>query len=513
MKRLVLNIRNEWVVIFILILCSLPSAIAFIHPGFPQTDDGNWMIIRLSAFYESMRAGEFPVRWLSRLNNGYGYPVSNFLYPGFMYLGVPIAVLTSSFVMTTKLLFTMSLVLSSVGMYLWLRRSFNKWPSIVGGLIYLYSPYHLFDVTVRGSLGEVLVLALAPFVFWALDRKSVGLTGIFLGLLLISHNTLAVLFLPVIIFYQLLRSSVGMSLVQRWAGIILGITLSAFFWIPAIVELKDTVFAQVAVSNWAEYFADFHLIGLVQIVVLLTGALIFFTKYRQSFQEKKPVIFFIIIAGASLFMSAVISTPIWQLLPVQFIQFPFRILSLAIFATAFLSAWIMNSLQRKVICGCFFLIVAAMSTLPYLLPRGYDYFDEGYYATNQATTTVKNEYMPKWVKETATSPTRIVTARSAIITNEVRSGSTINFTTTAEKSEKIFINQIYFPGWRVQTNNKDVPMRYDNPKGIMEVTVNKGRQTVMASFEETPLRLLADFISVFSLVILLGFLLKNIKKR
>ena len=55
--------------------------------GFFITDDGDWMVIRLSAFYQSLADGQFPVRFLGRLYHNYGYPVSNFLYPGFLYVG------------------------------------------------------------------------------------------------------------------------------------------------------------------------------------------------------------------------------------------------------------------------------------------------------------------------------------------------------------------------------------------------------------------------------------------
>lgn len=65
--------------------------------GFFITDDGEWMIIRLSAFYQSLADGQFPVRFLGRLNNSYGYPVSNFLYPGFLYLGSLLHILGASF--------------------------------------------------------------------------------------------------------------------------------------------------------------------------------------------------------------------------------------------------------------------------------------------------------------------------------------------------------------------------------------------------------------------------------
>src|SRR6266498_4351646 len=68
-----------------IILFSLPAILPLLHPGFFSTDDGEWMIIRLSAFYPAFADGQFPVRFMERLNFGYGYPVAEFLYPGIMY--------------------------------------------------------------------------------------------------------------------------------------------------------------------------------------------------------------------------------------------------------------------------------------------------------------------------------------------------------------------------------------------------------------------------------------------
>jgi len=85
-------VKNKQKILFIsvLILVTLIPIIFILKPGFPVTDDGTWLIIRFSAFFESFKSGQFPVRFLYRLNDGMGYPVSNFLYPLYMYLATPI---------------------------------------------------------------------------------------------------------------------------------------------------------------------------------------------------------------------------------------------------------------------------------------------------------------------------------------------------------------------------------------------------------------------------------------
>ena len=126
-----------------LLLCmalTMPSLIGLFHQGFFATDDGNWMVIRFSAFYEALRNGQFPVRFLFRLNNGFGYPVADFLYPLFMYIGVPIHILGFSFVNTIKIILGLSLVFSSIFTFLWLRKLFDNVSSLIGASLYVYFP-------------------------------------------------------------------------------------------------------------------------------------------------------------------------------------------------------------------------------------------------------------------------------------------------------------------------------------------------------------------------------------
>lgn len=271
--------KKNIAVVLVLILLSLLACITFFHSGFPKTDDGNWMIIRFSAFYQALKDGEMPVRWLGRLNNGYGYPVADFLYPGFMYLGIPLAVITSSFVSSIKILFVSSLVASAVGMFLFLHKKFDNWLAFVGALVYLYSPYHLYDATVRGSLGEVLALAIVPFVFWLIERGSLFFAGIAVGLLILAHNTLALLFLPVIVLYSLLIPSVDKK--NAIISIIGGVGMSAFFWLPALVDLQYTVFSQTTVSDWSHYFASLQVIGIMQLVIIVGIVVIFLLKAKE----------------------------------------------------------------------------------------------------------------------------------------------------------------------------------------------------------------------------------------
>src|SRR3989344_8938078 len=69
---------RPWFSIF-LIFVSLIALWPFFRKGFYTSHDGEWMIIRFTAFHQTLAAGQFPVRFVDRLNNNYGYPVLNFL--------------------------------------------------------------------------------------------------------------------------------------------------------------------------------------------------------------------------------------------------------------------------------------------------------------------------------------------------------------------------------------------------------------------------------------------------
>src|SRR5680860_665487 len=239
--------KSNLLFLLLVVLLTIPAVIALFHPGFFVTDDGNWMIIRFSAFCESLRSGQFPVRFLYRLNNSYGYPVADFLYPLFMYIGTLIHVIGFSFVNTIKIILGLSIFASSIFTYLWLRKFFNKLSSLVGAISYTFFPYHLYDIYTRGSVGEVLALSIVPFILWQIEKKSLFLTSFGIALLILSHNSLALLFLPVIILYMFFRVDFKREIfkkefIKQLAAVSFGLFLSAFFWLPALYDRQYTVF-------------------------------------------------------------------------------------------------------------------------------------------------------------------------------------------------------------------------------------------------------------------------------
>lgn len=227
--------RQKILTIFLLLIILLPVIWPLLQPGFLVTDDGDWMIIRLSAFHETLKTGQFPVRFLYPLNHGYGYPVTDFLYPLPFYLGELIHLMGFGFIDSVKILFIASFILGAFFMYLY--------SGPVAAVIYTYFPYRLFDIYKRGSLGESMAFIFLPLIFYLIDKRKTVLTAIATAALITSHNVLAFMFFPVIIIYS-----------RNLKMILLALLLSAWFWLPAIYDLQFTKASLVQVADFSKYF-------------------------------------------------------------------------------------------------------------------------------------------------------------------------------------------------------------------------------------------------------------------
>lgn len=505
--------------LFLIILITIPVLIPLFHKGFFITDDGEWMIIRFSAFYSAIRDGQFPVRFLHRLYFGYGYPVPTFLYPGFMYFAVPIHLLKIGFITTIKIIIGISLFGTTIFTYFWLSKFFNRISSLLGSIFSLYIPYHMYDIFTRGSVGEIFALLWIPYIFWMIERKSIFFTAIGISFLLISHNSLAAIFLPIIIFYMALNAlnspNKKAQLYYYICVLVVGLGMAAFFLLPAIFELSLTNFSKIKVSDPFSYFANIQLIGYSTIFILIIALLFLFKiSFKKTKQYKEQLfIFFLIVTLLCVFLSSSASRTVWYFLPSSFIQFPFRLLSIFLLSVPFLIAFITSKLQKKyqtmfIIAS---LIILIFSVYKFINIQTIDK-DDGYYSTNDATTTVQDEYLPVWVKEKVSKrpadKVEIVEGQGKI-ENVLSTNKKISFNLNLAKNSLVRVNTIYWPGWNALVDDKNTKITYQNPKGVMELHISQGKHRVQLIFQETSLRIIADIISSISFLLLIFVSLKR----
>lgn len=468
--------------------------------GFFRSDDGTWMIIRLSAFHQTLATGQFPVRFLERLNHNYGYPVVNFLYPLPFYLGEIVHLLGAGFVEAVKILFGASFVLGSLVMFWWVRGKWGEKAGLVAGIFYTLSPYRLFDVYKRGALGEAVAFIFVPLVFYFLDKRvrektvsSLILAGFSLAAVITSHNSLAVMFLPVVIAYSL---SSRWRLTELLVVFGLGLLTSAFFWLPAIYDLQFTQAVEVTVANFKDHFLFWdELVWLVSpLGVLAVGVSIL--RRRETGKEAAVMVAAIILA---LFLSSAVSSFVWEatVLPMV-VQFPWRFLAVTPFCTAVLVAFLARELSGKGVLalGGLLLVLA----IPFLKVER-EFYPESFYTTNEDTTTVANEYLSRWFRGKVTNRPK---SRIEVVAGEATIGEEDEV--FAKTAAVVRVNTMYFPGHRVYVNGKQHDFRFGEDLGVVELTVLPGRLEVEVRFEETPVRMGANLVTAGALVVASAFL-------
>ncbi len=526
------------ILIILIVLSSLPFIHMFVSPDLPHTSDGEVQIPRMVAFYKAIRDGHIPVRWAGDLNYGYGMPLFTFIYHTPFYVSSFLIALGIPLVSVFKLTLYFSFLLSCIFMFLFAKTFFKREKiAFLVTLLYQFAPYHLVDVLIRGAIGTIYVYAFFPLVLWGCLRANIPIVTISLSLMILSHNSMALVFFFITIGFLLLFAENKRKAIL---GISLGLGLASFYWIPALIEHKytygDLFMKDLFRVNFPQFhhffipnlFNDPHL-RVSEIVVhwgiahtLLTVLAIIFWRSLPSTMKIMSIFCYAIIIISIFFMHP-LSTPLWERVSyLRQFQFPWRFLSVIVFATAMLGGIVIHRyLPRK---PYLFIILALMIVLPtmhYWKPtQGYDQIqDEQVFWNYPLNTTYFGETDVIWSAGPATAYPK---SRVQIIEGEgrIHNFRKINhkqtFSVKSTTSARIVSHTQYFPGWRVYINGEKTSIQFQDPnwRGLITFFVPEGTHAVRIQFEETPIRLLANLISVGSIIILISFLIrKHLCKR
>ena len=262
-----LKIKTNLVLIILILLFSIIVSLPLLRPGLHLIHDDQH-IARLYLFDQSLQDGQFPVRWVDELGFGYGYPLFNF-YPPFVYmLGEAFHLLGFGFIDSVKLVFFISVVGSGVAMFILGKELWGRLAGLTSAMFYMVLPYRAVDVYVRGALAESFSFVWLPLVLWSFyklyRRKSVKyilLAAAFLALLMITHNLIFLpfmLILPIYLLFLVSKSGDKRKfIIYCFLSVVFSLGLSAFFWIPAILEKKFTLVDQLLLTNLADFRIHF----------------------------------------------------------------------------------------------------------------------------------------------------------------------------------------------------------------------------------------------------------------
>ena len=496
----------------------------FFKKGYFETHDGDWMIIRLSAFHQTLTAGQFPVRFVDRLNNNFGYPVFNFLYPLPFYFAEIPKLLGFNFQGSIKIVTVAVTLGSTLAMYWALSQKFKKEASFAGAITYLFAPYRFVDLYVRGSFGENVAFLFIPLVLGLILKLADG-NKLFLPILsfaitglVLSHNVMAVLFLPVLFVIGLILTE--KSRLNIFLGFLGGVAISLFYWLPALYDLNFVKFSQIKISEITDHLTTFNRliipswgfgplpqglesfspqIGLAAIAIFISAVAF------RIFENKKNLFidFFLILFLLSAILMLNVSEPFWNLVPlVDVIQFPWRLLSLVVFASAMLTAYVIGKNNKRHIVALIIILAAVISTVVYTKPKAFVERPDSFYSTNEGTTTVRDEYMPIWVLEKPEQRAlqKIeVEAPAEIVSSDINPAKYQAQIRTPNEID-VKVNTIYFPGWQVDVDGTRQTIDYQNKHGLITFSLPKGRHEVIIKYGKTPVHLASEILSLLALV-------------
>lgn len=534
------------IILFLFLLVSIPLVWSFFTSGYFQTHDGDFFIIRLIEFDKVFRAGQIPPRWAPDLNYGYGLPVFNFFYPGYLYIAELFRFINFSYTDSLKTIFVLSFPLSAFGMYLFVNKIMGKSAGIISGLFYLYAPYRLLDVYVRGQIGEILAMTIVPYLFWVIIsislvkyRRSLLFIGAFLiGLFFISHNIMTMIFTVVIFGYIIFLFSQNktQNFPRKYFILFLcGFCLSAFFVLPALLEKQNVVLGQHIAVDYQEHFPTIkqliyspwgygysgsninggmsfqigvsHLLALLMITVYL-GIILIKSRKVINFADKN-LIFFMVIAFISIFLTLEISKPIWEIIPyISQIQFPWRLNALTIFALSVLAGGLLRSKLKYSLP--ILLIILFFNVRNYCRPGYFERFTDKDYLNNyllyRGTGSLTDEVLPIWVeKKPGFEPSEKINVLSGqAVLSDYKDNSISKEGKVEVKTEKAVLemNTTYYPGWKVLIDNYQVLTSIGKPYGTILFEVPKGNHEIKTEFKETPLRVFANLLFFAGLLLL-----------
>lgn len=523
----------------ICLISLLPFISLFVTPQMPHTHDGPVHLARMAAYYKALTDGQILPRWAADLNYGYGMPLFNFIYhlpylAGSLFLAMGAGLVTSF-----KLVLMVSFLLSGIFMLGFCRRVFkNPSHALFVTLFYQFAPFRLVELLVRGSIGEAYTYTFLPAALWGLtmlvERPTwvfFVLTSIATTLLILSHNSISlVFFLVSILFLKALVFPRWKTSLPGVGALLLGVSLATFYWLPAIIERRYTYgdlfmksiylshfpkLFQFFVPNFtnltslqtggvAVQFGPFHTIGLV------LGAYLLVKKKKFSQLPRRILVFSIGLTLAALFFMQPLSTSLWANLPLlrQF-QFPWRFLSVVAVTSSLASVSYWFVFRTKQLLWTIAALAIGATLVYWRPPLGFDRVDEEYFWDYPLNTTFFGETDLIWSAGPASGypQQRVEVIEGDATISQLFKGTTLHTFDVEAKGPARFVDRTqYFPGWRVYVDGVKVPIQFQDPnwRGLITVSLPEGRHSVRVMYQKSKTQWISEAISLTSLLTLIG---------
>lgn len=547
--KLVPFIKQNWMLLSV-IIASLVITWPSLMPGYFFHHD-DLQVMRVFEMRKCFEDFQIPCRWVPDMGYGNGYPLFNFYSVLPYYIG-GFLTFFFGFVGAAKGLFFLAVLTGGISMYFLGSELFGKSGGMTAGILYAYAPYRALDAFVRGAIAESFALAIIPLVFYfnlrllryGRFRDFIGLAISFGGFLM-CHNIMTMFFMPFFVIwnvfwlYRLGRKHLPKMVISHG----LGIGLAAFFLFPIFLE-KDLVHTETLLQFGSDFRAHFvtfpqlffdrkwdfgasvfgpgdtisFQVGWPHWWLVIAGAI---TSVWSLLKFKKKEVhkwenfsLFVILAGifsVSVFLTHNKSAFIWEAIgPLQYAQFPWRFLAIAIFTTSLIGGLIVFTLPKKIrtlMCVLIAVVTIALNW-NYFTPKDfYPWIDDKTKLADPLWEIQQKagvlDYLPQtaWLEPQSRAPDypevrkgEIKSDSFKVYTDHFDSRITVISDATVE------FPVLDFPDWQLWINGQKADHFYDKHWGRISIDLKPGSYTIYGKLQNTPVRTISNWITLLSFI-------------
>ena len=541
------------------------------------THDGVFHIRQLEALTDALRTGVIYPRWFPDSMLGFGKPVLNYYPPGFYYPAALLYLSGIDLVSCIRVTLSLGFALSAWWVYRLSRLFVSLWPAIVSVVCFQFFPYRIYDLFIRGAFPEFSAFfwlpAVALYTLQAatanngssratLFPKSLTMAGLAWAGLILTHNLSALMAVLVLgalltllfVFQRTIGVSFSQVLVRSIASVALGMLLTAWYILPALLELRwvmngHGLFSGIGLGHFLEWselvdlrvFYRYMVPSLrprlpIYVIPTVLGALLAVSTMRWRKLRLFTLLTLVLTLGVIWLMT---DTSTWFWFSVEAlidqVQFPWRWQTFAALGVALLLAASLESLRRsgshwRTAVPLFSLLISV-----YLFAYATVRLD---YPTSEEATTPEHwsdsaeswlwhftripwpqHFLPvgsaKSIEEVfkaGKSPWELPVHQDPISTAAVTPTRATplqhRYLVTTEQTFRLLFHQFYFPAWRVTVDGVQVEVQPATAFSLASVVIPPGTHTVEFAWRATTAVWLGRIVTAIGWLVVL-FLLSH----
>lgn len=568
MKKEKLNkVLPYFIILIVALLLSVPLMQKGIHTG----DDGEFHISRTIGTIEQLKNHESPLI-VSRFSNKLGFAWNLFYPPVTTIINVIFALLTGNVVTAMKIYAFITLLVSGIAMYEFVKNlTNNKLAAMFSAIIYMSAPYRMLNIYVRLAVGEMASFMFMPIIFNGLYNVLNGKTEksyqLVIGavLLALSHNisvlyTAIIALIYVIINIDKLRDKKIFK--TLFSSLIIIILSVLFFELPLFEQMHATDYEvkRKMFTRWSVQSSGLNPVNLftsmfwqkdgrdytIGIPTILSLFLIPFALKRMKKDEtlRTNYKFFMITGFVSCLMATFIFP--WYFMPkiLLNIQFPWRMLEFIdlcfsivaginyiLLLEYFENKYKESQSARKMLTAITTILVTAtclygLSFAKNLEVRdiGNAYFEEDEVIDTSWDTSRYSSYLEYWPQKAINNEEYVVNRDQKIhilqgnakIMNESKNNGKLDFEiSSAENDTELELPFLYYKGYVAELTTSDGAKKTfettESKNGLVQIKVD---QNSVGKFHvQYHATKLYKICLVISLVTMVSYLLELILKK